>query len=276
MKVIILVGGFGTRIESVAKGRAKTLLPIYVDGKYQPIFYFLLDKINRANKVINDIDEAVVITNDKYYIQMISACDQYKLNNIDNSIPIRVISDHSTCNENRLGANGDLQFANDRLGETDDVLILAGDNYFDFELSDFIKFYQQKKEIDANPTVIAAKQFEEEKKEYVHKSFAIVELDKTGKVTEMVEKPALIGKEMNSNLGAIALYVMTRKNFNLIDEYLKSCADNPKGRDAMGHFAGYLSKNTATYSFTFDGEFIDIGTVEEYNKLQKPDVELKV
>ena len=274
MKVLFLVGGFGTRIENIAKGRAKTLLPIYYEGKYQPIFYFLLDKVSKINKNSKVIDEIIVLTNDKYYNQMIAARKEY-LEKTNMEIPLNIVSDHTTCNENRLGANGDLQYVKPYLKDAEDILVLAGDNYFDFELTDVIDLYNKLKQQTPNPTVIAAKEFPEERKDFVHKSFAVINVNKEGKIAQMVEKPAISGIDIDSNMAAFALYAMTKQNFNLIDTYLDSCT-NPKGRDALGHFAAYLTEHTPTYPFVFTGEFVDIGTEDEYLKLQKPNNELGV
>ena len=62
MKAVILAGGYANRLRSVTdNGRiAKTLLPIDVEGKTQPILYFLLDKIHS----LKGVDEIIGVVND--------------------------------------------------------------------------------------------------------------------------------------------------------------------------------------------------------------------
>ena len=47
---------------------------------------------------------------------------------------ITVVDDGTSTNETRLGAVCDIQFAIERLGLDDDLLVIAGDNLLDFSL----------------------------------------------------------------------------------------------------------------------------------------------
>ena len=272
MKAIVLVGGFGTRIEEVAKGRAKTLLEVFDEkGNIKPIFYFLLDKINQTNtngRVV--FDEVVILTNEKYHQQMITACNNYKKEN-PTALNMTLFNDGSTCNENRLGANGGLQWIKGQMDmhgiDHDEVMIIAGDNYFDFDLIEVIDYYEEKKTKVENPTVFVAKTFENEELEDAKRGFAMLRTDESSRIIEMVEKPALSGITVDSNMGAIALYVMPGENFDLIDTFLEENKHDPKAKDALGNFGSYLMKKTQAYAWTWDGLFVDIGTVKAYKDL---------
>ncbi len=272
MKAVVLVGGFGTRIEEIAQGRPKTLLEVYDEkGNIKPIFYLLLDKINKTNNYgENVVDEILVVTNEKYHSQMKVACKDYK-KQVQNSVPIRLFNDGTTCNDNRLGANGDLQWLKGKMDKYginyDEIMIIAGDNYFDFDLIDVIDYFDIKKYGDTKPTVFVAKTFKDEELIEAKKGFAMLKLDDKNKIVEMVEKPAANGIEIDSNMGAIALYVMSGKNFSLIDNFMEENKDNPKAKDALGNFGSYLMKNTPTYAWTWKGKFVDIGTVKAFKDL---------
>ena len=57
---------------------------------------------------------------------------------------VTVHDDGTTSNEDRLGAMGDVAFTLERAGIDDDVLVVAGDNLFDYHLSDFTAFWRSK------------------------------------------------------------------------------------------------------------------------------------
>lgn len=55
---------------------------------------------------------------------------------------IKVINDQTTANDNHLGAIADIQYVIVKVRIYEDLLVLAGDNLFDFELLDFFGFYE--------------------------------------------------------------------------------------------------------------------------------------
>ncbi len=58
---------------------------------------------------------------------------------------VKVINDHTTSNDNRLGAIGDLKYVIDTENINDEILVMASDNIFDFSLCDFVDMYRSKK-----------------------------------------------------------------------------------------------------------------------------------
>src|SRR5204862_295412 len=58
---------------------------------------------------------------------------------------VRVHDDGTTSNDDRLGAIGDVAFVVDREGwDGEDVLVIAGDNLFDFSLARYADFWREK------------------------------------------------------------------------------------------------------------------------------------
>ena len=55
-----------------------------------------------------------------------------------------VHDDGTTSNDDRLGAIGDMQFVIERAGIDDDLLVIAGDNLFDFSLAELRAFWRAK------------------------------------------------------------------------------------------------------------------------------------
>lgn len=274
MKVVMLAAGYATRLESVTDGGkiAKTMLSISdSNGKKQPMLYHLLDKINEVNNPERNfpIDEIVIVTNEKYRKQIFEACKNY-----GSWIDIKIISNGCKDKSESKGANADLQLGLDYVkGSGADVMILASDNYFDFSLVDLMNEFDNKSVSDDDISMIVTKTFPEEKKDYYHNGFAIVESDENGLITNFVEKPAKDGIEINSHDAAIALYLLRSSNVKLIDKYMEKYNDlsNPvhkKKRDSLGYFGRYITKHSPTYNYSIGNSlFIDIGTPEEYAKV---------
>ena len=58
---------------------------------------------------------------------------------------VKVHDDGTTSNEDRLGAIGDIAFVADREGwDGEDVLVVAGDNLFEFSLAEYVDFWRAK------------------------------------------------------------------------------------------------------------------------------------
>ena len=58
---------------------------------------------------------------------------------------VEVHDDGTTSNEDRLGAIGDIAFVADREGwDGEDVLVVAGDNLFEFSLAEYVDFWRAK------------------------------------------------------------------------------------------------------------------------------------
>ncbi len=234
MKCLLLCAGYATRLSPLTDNLPKALLEIE-EGK--PILDYIIEKVN----TINDVDEIIVISNNRFYKQFEEWADKKK-----NIIPIIVVNDNTNSNEDRLGAIGDLNFTIEKLQIDDEMLIIAGDSLFEFKLLDFVHFYQ-----DRNQPVIACQEINDYE---ALKRFAVVEMDEKNKITNFIEKPA----EPPSNIGSYAVYLYPREICQEIKEYLL-LGNNP---DQPGRLVEYLYKRMPVYAFVFKENFYDIGTHE--------------
>lgn len=239
MKCLILAAGYATRLYPLTKDTPKPLLE--VAGK--SILERLLDKIS----LIEKIDHVYVVTNSRFAKAFGDWVEQYTYTK-----PLTVIDDGTTSNDNRLGAIGDIQFVIEQVGLADDLMILAGDNLFDFDLRDFEAFFQEKK-----ADVITSYEVEDIN---LARRIGIVELDSEARILSFEEKP----QEPKSRWGVPALYVYQQETLPLIRQYLEE-GNNP---DAPGHFIPWLLKHKPVYAFQFAGQWHDIGTLESYEEAQ--------
>lgn len=240
MKALILAAGYATRLYPLTLDRPKALLPIA--GK--AIIDYIVDQI----ETIEPIDELVVISNHKFYPHFSQWSKQRQ-----SRLGIKILNDNTTDDSNKLGAIGDIQFAIDTLGIDDDLLIMAGDNIFTFELNNYYNAY-----ISKNSDMILVKEMDNLSD---LKRMANVETDSEGKVIGMEEKP----ENPKTNLAAFASYIYKKDTVPLIKQYLDE-GNNP---DAPGFFPSWLYKIKGLYAYKFTGECYDIGTHESYKEVNE-------
>lgn len=239
MKAIILAAGYATRLYPLTKNQPKALLPL---GK-KPIIEYIIEQI----EMISEVNEIIIISNHKFYQNFV---EWNKESNF--RIPIAVLDDHTTDDDDKLGAIGDIQYVIDEKKIEEDILIVAGDNYFTFDIKEFYAFYKK-----TNSDCILAEEIDDIK---TLQRFAVAVLEENGRVIDLEEKP----QEPKSNTGVYASYFYKKETLPRIKEYLDG-GNNP---DAPGYFPAWLYKKQPVFAYRFDGECIDIGTVESYEQAQ--------
>ena len=112
MKALILAAGYAKRLWPLTKNKPKPLLEV----KGKPIIEHIISGI----KEIPEIDEILVVTNEKFSITFEDWAKEY-----DCEIPIKVINDLTTSNEDRKGAVGDMQYVIEETDFDDDLMVIA-------------------------------------------------------------------------------------------------------------------------------------------------------
>jgi glucose-1-phosphate thymidylyltransferase len=231
MKAIVLAAGYATRLKPLTDTWAKELLP--VGGR--PI----LDRIVESLSTVADVDAVHVVTN----AHKAGAFHEWAKGR-----DVTVHNDGTTSNEDRLGAIGDMEFVIDRVGIDDDLLVIAGDNLFEFDLSEFVAFWRSK----GTASAVAVRDVGSLE---LASHYGIVALDGDDRVTDFVEKPA----DPPSTLAAIATYLFHREHVPLIRSYL--AAEQPA--DQPGRFVAWLQLHEPVYGWIFDSTWYDIGNHEQ-------------
>jgi len=199
----------------------------------------LLDKLERTP----GIDECIVVSNDKFFDHFLAWSQ-----NVRSTWPLVILNDGSTDNENRLGAVADIRFALREKDINDDLLVLAGDNLFDFELADFAGFFREK-----NCDCITSHKLEDT--EQLRRT-GVIEVDKDWKVISFEEKPA----QPRSTLAVPPFYLYKKETLPLFEDYLEE-GQNP---DAPGNFIPWLLSRKPVAAYLFEGQRYDIGSLETY------------
>lgn len=230
MKALILAAGYATRLYPLTLNTPKPLLKV---GSRT-----LADRLAEKLEIVDEVDKIYIVTNEKFSGAFSTWARRSRYRK-----PIEVINDRTTANETRLGAVGDMALVIDKAGIADDLLVIGGDNLFDFDLRDFIKFVKAKK---SNGVALRdVKDLNEAKK------YGIVSLDEDSRVTEFIEKP----KRPKSTLAAMCLYYFIKERLNLIKAYI----EGGNNKDQPGHYISWLAKNDTVYGYKIEGEWFDIG-----------------
>ena len=161
---------------------------------------------------------------------------------------IEVHDDGTTSNDDRLGAVGDLRFVIEQAAIDDDLLVIAGDNLFDFSLADLVAFWRGK----GGASALAVRDVGSLE---LARRYGIVALDTDDRVVEFVEKPA----NPPSTLAATATYLFAREHVRLVGPYLD--AGNPY--DQPGRYVAWLQERQPVFGWQFDGGWYDIGDHEQ-------------
>ena len=130
MKAIILAAGYATRLYPLTLNMPKALLPI--GGK--PI----IDHIVAQMDTVEDLDEIYVVSNDKFAGHFEEWAKTAK-----SRVPITVLNDGTTDDSNKRGAIGDIFFVIEEMKIDDDLMVIAGDNFFTYSLKDYVRFFRE-------------------------------------------------------------------------------------------------------------------------------------
>ena len=236
MKAIVLAAGYATRLRPLTEHVAKPLLPL----AGRPMLDYLYDKL----ATVDDVDELHVVTNSRFAADFRAWAERG-----ERPLPISVHDDRTTSNEDRLGAIGDIRFVIEEAGLAgEDLLIVAGDNLFEFGLGDFVDFWRSKPDGSAicvhevgDPELL--------------RQYSVVELDEHDRVTFLEEKP----ENPRSTFAAIAVYLYRAEHAALVDDYLAE----GNAPDQPGRLVVWLYPRVPVYGYRFPGEWLDIGDREQ-------------
>ncbi len=202
-----------------------------LEYKGKPIISHMVDKIPKQLDIL-------VTTNKKF-----EAHFRRWQKTLDREIAVCVEPVFSE--EQSFGAVGSLHYWVTTAHITDDLLVLAGDNYFEFDLTEFISAYNRKNTLVAVCDIGG-------KSEACQ--FGVVQLDGY-KIVRFDEKPV----EPKSTLAATACYLLPVRVFPLLSEFVR------KGKaDNLGSFIAYLTNVDEVHAYVFAEPWLDIGSIDTY------------
>lgn len=240
IKAIVLAAGYATRLYPLTKDKPKPLLE--VGGR--PIIEHIIKKIEE----IDEVDEVFIVTNDKFYIYFQEWLTEFK-----GGKKIKIINDMTLSNEDRLGSLGDVNFVIEQEEIKESILIVAGDNLFEFSLKDFFESHKKH-----NKSAVAL--YDVMDKELA-KHYGIVGVNKENVMVEFEEKPS----SPKSTLASTGVYIYPPHVLPMLQEFVKKY----KNSDKAGNFLEWLHKKEYVYCYITEKKWFDIGTLDQLEKARK-------
>ena len=204
MKCLILASGFGTRLYPLTRDTAKAL--IEYNGK--PLLTHIVEKIPHNIGIL-------LVTNRKFESDFRRWREKI-------SRRVEIAIEDVWTERDKKGALGSLTFGIEQENINEDLLVLASDDYFEFDLSLFIAAY------NGNNALVAVHDIGDRKRA---SQFGVVEVEKGG-IVKCEEKPL----HPKTSLIGIACYLLPPRLFPILSRYHR---EHPEV-DQLGHFITYL------------------------------------
>ncbi len=238
MKVLVLAAGFATRLRPLTDKTPKPLLD--VAGKT------ILDRMLDDLEATDAIDEILLVTNQAHYAAFLAWRER---GTRKHSIPIQVVSDGATNNQTRLGAVRDLAFAVEHWNLVGPLLVVAGDNLFDFRFESFLEDHTAK----PRSLVLA---YREDNPQKLGRA-GVARLDSAGRILELVEKPST----PQGRWICPPVYLFESIALAELPTFLANAPDT----DAPGNFIAWLASRKLVWAHRMQGARFDVGNLENYH-----------
>ena len=224
MKAVVMAGGEGSRLRPLTIRRPKPMVPIV--GK--PVMEHILNLLKR-----HGITEVVITV-------------QYLASNIEDyfgngsQFGMRITYSREDV---PLGTAGSVKNAEDQL--TEPFLVISGDALTDYNLTDIIKYHQEKK---AMATLTLA---------HVHNplEYGVIITNEEGHITQFLEKPSW--GEVFSDTINTGIYVLDPKIFSYFEK-------NKQFDFSQELFPMMLKNGDPIYGYISNGYWCDVGNLSEY------------
>ncbi len=233
MKAVVMAGGEGSRLRPLTIRRPKPMVPIA--GK--PVMGHILDLLKR-----HGITEVVVTV-------------QYLASNIEDYFGNgSQLGMHITYSreDTPLGTAGSVKNAEDSListgpgGENEPFLVISGDALTDYDLTDLIRYHQEKKSM---ATLLLA---------HVHNplEYGVIITNEDGHIAQFLEKPSW--GEVFSDTINTGIYVLDPQIFSYFEK-------NKSFDFSQELFPMMLRKGDPIYGYVAPkGYWCDVGNLSEY------------
>ncbi len=231
MKALILGSGLGARLNPITKITPKPL----IDLRGKPILAHILDNLEKSKY----IDEIYITYSHKFRGQFNSF-----LKNFSYSKKIDLVRKKEKKEIEMPGSIGTINYFVKAKKIEEDLLVLAADSVFNFDIDDFIDFYREK-----GKTSIAV--FDIKDKDRAAKKYGIVEMDENGRIKSFAEKP----ENPATSFVAILCYAISNNDLHHLDK--KTFREN------AGELISHLVSNGDVYGYLFSGKWFDIGSHED-------------
>jgi glucose-1-phosphate thymidylyltransferase len=227
MKAIILCGGKGTRLAPLSNNIPKQLIPV----ANKPTIFYILDQIVQSG--IKDIGIIVSPNNRNMMIDAIGYGNKWEAN-ISYITQQKPVGLANAVKEARCYV------------DNDNFMLVLGDNLIQNDFKKIISKFENNY-IDA---LIVIREVSDPR------MFGVVELDDTGRIIKLIEKP----REPKSNMAILGLYIFRPVIFDAIERISPSWRGEYEITDAIQNL---LDTGSSLDYFIYRGIWQDIGNSED-------------
>lgn len=225
VKVVILAGGFATRLRPLTLTRPKPLLPILDE----PLLDWIINSLREAE--LYDI-----ILSIRYLSHLIKA---HYGSGIDYGVNIKYVEEHRP-----LGDAGPIKLVKEKVGLDETFLVIYGDIFSNIDYKKLLEFHKKK----GGLATIALSKVEDPSR------YGVAVLDREGRITDFVEKPEP-GKAPSNMINA-GIYVFEPEVLEYIPEKTPS--------KLAKHVVPRLVSEGQVYGYIHEGLWSDIGVPADY------------
>ena len=233
--VVLLAGGYGTRLYPLTKDLPKALLPLHGG--------VILDWVWDAVRPVPGRSTAVLVTNHRF-------APQFEAWRRRRRLAIDLVDDGTSTPETRLGAIRDLLLGWQHLDAKDDLLVLATDNLFTWSLREFVAFARAHRPSVTMVTHRVASLEEASR-------CAVVEME-GDRIVRCTEKP----QQPSSRTVGLSFYYIPASSRKSIEAFVRSGGAG----DAPGHLMEWLVQREPVCGWLGQGAWFDIGSQAAYDQ----------
>ena len=224
MKAVVMAGGEGSRLRPLTIRRPKPMVPIV--GK--PVMEHILNLLKR-----HGITEVIVTVQ-----YLASSIEDYFGNGSQFGMRITYSREDVP-----LGTAGSVKNAEEHL--TEPFLVISGDALTDYDLSEIIRYHQEKKALATLTLAHVSNPLE----------FGVIITNEEGHITQFLEKPSW--GEVFSDTINTGIYVLDPQIFTYFEK-------NKQFDFSQELFPMMLRKGDPIYGYVADGYWCDVGNLAEY------------
>lgn len=195
MKGVILAGGLATRLRPLTWVTNKHLLPVY----NKPMIYYPLESLVKAG-----IKEILISTSPDHagqFANLLKGGDEFG------------VKLYYSVQENPKGGIANAIGLAEEFAKGEKIAVVLGDNIFNYDLKSTVEKFKKK---DKGAMVFGIRMPGMESKHY-----GVIEIDKSGKVISIEEKP----ENPKSNIAQTGIYLYDERVFN----FIKKQKPSPRG-----------------------------------------------
>jgi glucose-1-phosphate thymidylyltransferase len=196
MKGVILAGGMATRLRPLTLVTNKHLLPIY----NKPMIYYPLEAMVQAG--IKDVLITTSPDHAGHFATLLKSGEDFGL------------SLQYAVQQNAKGGIAQAMSLAEEFAQGEPILVVLGDNIFHFSLMDSVKRFETR---GKGAMVFGVK------KDTESKQYGVIEMDASGKVLSIEEKP----EQPKSDIAQTGIYMYDNRVFSFIREL------SPSGRGEL-------------------------------------------